>query len=168
MSVLDVGCHTGAYLSEALTRGAEKVTGVDEGQDYCQWSKNNLGYIAGSTQEVKIVHGHYPDETGLLGHHDIVLALAVVYHQEYPLRFLRAIRADTRQTAWIEWELGIERVIGDDPVPCRPGAPYGRGYYPTRQAAIDMLQAAGFRDIKGLGPVRTGLAYAGRVMFLCR
>jgi SAM-dependent methyltransferase len=168
MSVLDIGCHTGAYLDEALLRGASKVTGVDEGKDYCEYTERTLLGIVEGTREVRIVRGHYPDETGLLGQHDVVLALSVVHHQEYPLRFLRALRADTRCYAWIEWELGTDGMVADEPVPCTPGAPFGRGYYPTRQAAIDMLTMAEFQSVQCLGSVRNGIIYANREMFLCQ
>ena len=45
MSVLDIGCGSGPYLLEAVTRDATQVTGIDPARKMLELAKQRLAHI---------------------------------------------------------------------------------------------------------------------------
>lgn len=183
LSFLDIGCCTGSYLAEALHRVAIRVTGIDEAPDKCSWTRDLLHEVKllqpqrGFHPLVSVLDGRFP-HTGVAPH-DLVIALSIIHHCEYPLRFLTSLRECTKQSAWIEWELwnpnGMDTrycvrldSITDDPLPLVPGALFGRGVYPTERAAIEALRNTGFRNILQCGIVRKTGTAGNRQVFQCQ
>lgn len=181
-SFLDIGCCTGSYLVEAMSRGASVITGIDECADKCDWAREFLTEVTPlltrwDSPQVTIHKGIFPAVT--VEPHDFVIALAVIHHAEYPLQFLRSLYEHTNKCLWIEWELWDSMLVDTttclrinkithDPMPLVPGAPYGRGAYPTDIAAIQAMYEVGFTNIRHRGRVRQGTTAGNRQVFECR
>lgn len=181
-SFLDIGCCTGSYLVEAISRGASAVTGIDECKDKCDWAREFITeamplLARWNSPQVTIYKGLFPIVT--VEPHDFVIALAVIHHAEYPLQFLHSLYKHTNKCLWIEWELWdslwvdtttcvrIDKIT-HDPTPLVPGAPYGRGAYPTDTAAIQAMFAVGFKNIYHKGHIRQGATAGNRQVFECQ
>lgn len=74
MSVLDIGCNTGAFLIEAMKRGASKCIGVEPNQD---WRILGNGIMMELDVPIRIYSRIRPDDK-----FDVVLLLSVTHVAE--------------------------------------------------------------------------------------
>lgn len=88
-SVLDIGCNAGFYAQEMKRRGAARVLGIDEDDNYLEQAR-----FAAEVNQLDIeFRSMSVYEIAKLGEtFDVVLFLGVLYHLRYPLLALDLIR----------------------------------------------------------------------------
>ena len=100
-TVLDVGTSNGGAAFLLERKGAERVVAVDLSDDE-KWGFADLQSFLRS--RVEFVRSDVYDLERALGGEkfDLVLCWGVLYHVRHPLLALEALRAVTREHAWIE------------------------------------------------------------------
>jgi SAM-dependent methyltransferase len=89
-TVLDVGCGSGVYLREALTRGAADVVGIDPAPRMLDLSKQRLD-AAGFAGRYRLVEGSFPAVRPDV-RPDAAIVMGVMDYVGEPVAFLRALR----------------------------------------------------------------------------
>jgi tRNA (mo5U34)-methyltransferase len=86
--VLDIGCNAGFYAMEMKRRGAARVLGIDEDEDYLKQAR-----FAADVNSLEIEFRQLSVyDVGALGESfDLVLFLGVLYHLRHPLLALDLI-----------------------------------------------------------------------------
>lgn len=96
-SVLDVGCHHGFFLYEAVRRGADRVLGL-EPTTQTRNTAQSVSALHGNPYEV--IDGHtlsLPNE-----HFDVVLLLSVIHHIRNPVRDIENIALAANELVVLE------------------------------------------------------------------
>jgi tRNA (mo5U34)-methyltransferase len=88
-SVLDVGCNAGFYSFEMKRRGAARVLGIDEDEEYLAQARFAAGIYG---QDVEFRRLSVYDVGGLDERFDLVIFMGVLYHLRYPLLALDLLR----------------------------------------------------------------------------
>jgi len=88
-TVLDVGCNAGFYSIEMKRRGAEKVLGIDNDEDYLAQARF-AAEVCG--EDIEFMNLSVYDIASLGERFDIVLFMGVLYHLRYPLLALDLLR----------------------------------------------------------------------------
>jgi tRNA (mo5U34)-methyltransferase len=87
-TVLDVGCNAGFYSIEMKRRGAVRVVGIDDSDEYLAQARF-AGEVSGLEVEFRKLSVY---DVGVLGDRfDIVLFMGVLYHLRHPLLALDLI-----------------------------------------------------------------------------
>jgi SAM-dependent methyltransferase len=95
-SVLDIGCGSGPYLLEALSRGASLVTGLDPAPQMLALAGERLERT-GVADRARLVEGYFPEVE--LSPHDYGIVMGVMDYVEHPEKFLAALSQVIRTTA---------------------------------------------------------------------
>ncbi|MCF3652127.1 DUF1698 domain-containing protein [Synoicihabitans lomoniglobus] len=150
-SVLDVGAWDGFFSFEAERRGAKRVVAVDS---YC-WSgegwADKSGFELAHAQlnsNVESVYAEVLDiEPELVGQHDIVLFLGVLYHLRHPLLALEKMAAVTRDCLILETKVDLLH-LGPPAMAFYNGTELNRDptnwWAPNLPGLLAMLRAVGF------------------------
>ena len=169
-SVLDIGCNAGFYALEMKKRGAARVLGIDEADQYlvqARFAAGRLGFTEVEFAKMSVY------DVGALGERfDLVIFMGVLYHLRHPLLALDLIREHVAGD-WLLFQTmqrGSDELIdipGDhpfhvpgsfDPPPIfdEPGYPrmhfiehsysgdWTNWWAPNRACSLAMLRAAGF------------------------
>jgi SAM-dependent methyltransferase len=97
-SVLDVGTGYGAFLHEAVRRGARRAVGIEPDPDRCAVARE-IGRLHGNRWEVR-----QADLTDLAGEQfDVVLLLNVLHHVTDPVAAMRHLVGLCRETMVVEF-----------------------------------------------------------------
>jgi tRNA (mo5U34)-methyltransferase len=88
-SVLDIGCNAGFYSMDMKRRGATRVLGLDDREDYLEQAR-----FAAAVKDLDIEFRRVSVyDVGALGEKfDLILFLGVLYHLRHPLLALDLIR----------------------------------------------------------------------------
>jgi tRNA (mo5U34)-methyltransferase len=171
LSVLDVGAWDGFFSFEAERRGAERVVATDW---FC-WGGPGWGTKEGFDlarrvlgSNVEDVEVDVPDlSPEVVGTHDLVLFLGVLYHLRDPLLALERVASVTRGTLVVETL--VDMLSTRRPAAAfYPGAELNRDdtnwWGPNPRAVEGMLRAVGFRDVRMtyVTPLRDRLAHAAK------
>ena len=89
-SVLDIGCNAGFYSMEMKRRGAARVVGTDEADDYLAQARF-AAEVEGFT-DIEFVKLDVYDVAALGERFDFVIFMGVFYHLRHPLLALDLIR----------------------------------------------------------------------------
>ena len=163
--MLDIGCNAGFYSFEMARRGAARVVGIDEDDDYlkqARFAADVLGYA----DRVEFQVGSVYDVAALGEAFDLVIFMGVFYHLRHPLLALDLIRAHVSRDLLLfqslqrgaEGELAIAPDYDFfDPVPFddarwpklhfveqRFAHDQTNWFIPNEAASAAMLRAAGF------------------------
>ena len=90
-SVLDIGCGSGPYITEAVHRGAIRVTAIDPAASMLRLARERLIKF-GVTGQVDFVEGYFPQVVPDIRHH-YAIAMGVMDYVEDSVSFLRALRS---------------------------------------------------------------------------
>jgi cyclopropane fatty-acyl-phospholipid synthase-like methyltransferase len=88
-TVLDVGCGSGVYMREALSRGASKVIGIDAAPRMLELSRQRLD-AAGHAGKYELIEGTFPDRSAGA---DCAIVMGVMDYVAQPIPFLCELRA---------------------------------------------------------------------------
>ncbi len=91
-AVLDIGCGSGVYMREALTRGAAKVIGIDPAERMLELTRHRLAPVSRPDQ-VELVCANYPTT---LPHAkaDAAIVMGVMDYIADPVAFLSGLRSE--------------------------------------------------------------------------
>jgi SAM-dependent methyltransferase len=174
-TVLDIGCNAGFYSNVSKIRGATRVVGLDQQEDYIAQALL-IREILGSDIDFRVADGHSLD--GREGTFDFVINTGIIYHLQNPIDFLTKIAAITRELMYLETEAllapelteyawFIEGEYGRDP---------SNWWIYGPRCVERMARAAGFARVEFQGYVWTpppgtktpeGWDRQGRAAFLC-
>ena len=89
-SVVDIGCGSGPYLTEALRRGASHVTGIDPAPGMLQLARRRVE-AQGMSDRVELLAGEFPDvDPGRT--YDYAIVMGVMDYVPDPVAFLAGVR----------------------------------------------------------------------------
>lgn len=181
--VLDVGCFHGAFLIEAVRRGAVEAVGINRSADQLRTARELLAFAdhefpgAKYGEKIRFVHGDMIHmDTLLSDQYDLVLFMSVLHWIQEPRKAVRLIREAVAPggAALIEQQMApmgqtkkvfvkidhYPDVLGDRVA----GSPWGLGYYPTHEAMRELLLSSGFATVKWIGSFKSPT----RAMYVCR
>lgn len=158
LSVLDIGAWDGYFSFEAERRGASRVVALDSyvwrnairsGKAGFLFARQALG---SQVEDVEMEVMEIAPEK--MGQFDVVLFLGVLYHLRHPLRALERVRRVTKKLLIMETHVdlpGLQRPA----MAFYPGVELNNDatnwWGPNEACCIEMLKAAGFRNVKIAG-----------------
>jgi tRNA (mo5U34)-methyltransferase len=162
-SVLDIGCNAGYYAIEMKRRGAARVVGIDDDENYLAQARF-AAEVCGVQLDLQKLSVYDVAELGQK--FDLVLFMGVFYHLRHPLLALDLIHEHVVENLFIFQSMQrgsneIEPIDGDYPfseeqIFARPGFPclyfieknYSEDptnwWIPNRACAEALLRSAGF------------------------
>lgn len=88
-SVLDIGCGSGPYLTEALRRGASRVTGIDPAPRMLELTRERMERL-NLSEKVTLIEGYFP-QTRPAAKHDCAIVMGVMDYVEDASGFVRSL-----------------------------------------------------------------------------
>jgi SAM-dependent methyltransferase len=98
-SVLDVGCHYGFFLHDAVRRGAKRAVGIEADPEYFQVARTLAPLWQGKVE----VHQGLLEEVELSEKFDVVLFLNVLHHVKDPVLVMTQLASLCRGTLIVEF-----------------------------------------------------------------
>jgi SAM-dependent methyltransferase len=99
--VLDVGCGSGFYIANALSRGALHVTGIDPAPGMLALARQRVAAQRAESR-VALIEGYFPAASPP-GDFDYAIVMGVMDYIEDPLAFLSALRGRIRVGAAVSF-----------------------------------------------------------------
>jgi SAM-dependent methyltransferase len=88
---LDIGCGSGAYLAEAIQRGAAQIVGLDPAPGMLELARRRIEQL-GALGKIELVEGYFP-ETMPAGLFDFAIVMGVLDYVGDPAAFFRGLRS---------------------------------------------------------------------------
>lgn len=89
-SIVDIGCGSGPYIVEALSKGAQKVIGIDPAPRMLDLARQRVDNI-GMNDRVVLLEGYFP-ETKPKNYVDYAIVIGVMDYISDPVTFLKNLR----------------------------------------------------------------------------
>jgi ubiquinone/menaquinone biosynthesis C-methylase UbiE len=99
--ILDIGCGSGFYIANALSRGAQHVNGLDPAPGMLALARQRVA-TQGAEDRVRLIEGYFP-EVVPPGPFDYAIVMGVLDYIEDPLVFLRELRRSIRVGAAVSF-----------------------------------------------------------------
>jgi tRNA (mo5U34)-methyltransferase len=160
--VLDVGCNEGYWSFEASKAGADFVLGIEARSEFIEKANFVTDVLGTSNVEFKQLNVYQLSEEH--GQFDVVLIFGLLHHLSEPVGLLRKIRALTREYVVIDTDVdhytpptsGV-LVVYREYDPRHGGDRIGAFdeeivLIPTMTSLYDILEAAGFVNVRFLQP----------------
>lgn len=100
-SLLDIGCGSGIYMSEALKRGVKFVTGIDPARGMLALADYKLNSFKKFSNRYTLLEGYFPDVKPT--RHDYVIAMGVMDYIDDPIDFMLGIKDSIAINAFISF-----------------------------------------------------------------
>lgn len=100
-SLLDIGCGSGIYMTEALKRDVKFVTGIDPAKGMLELASEKLESKKEFSNRYKLLQGYFPDLK--CNKHDYVIAMGVMDYISDPLDFLKSVKETINHEALISF-----------------------------------------------------------------
>jgi 2-polyprenyl-3-methyl-5-hydroxy-6-metoxy-1,4-benzoquinol methylase len=143
-SILDIGCGSGPYISEALRRGAAHVTGIDPALSMLDLARERLNRM-GVTERASLIQGYFP-QVRPEGNFDFAIVMGVTDYIEDVGPFMKELRNIVTQRAVvsfpsINWFRTPFRKLRYKIRKCPV-------YFYSEKSIMDLVENAGIRNYK--------------------
>jgi len=89
-SVIDIGCGSGPYITEAIKRGASHVIGMDPAKKMLDLAKDRVNQL-GMSNRVSFIESYFPTNVAI-EKSDFAIVMGVMDYIEDAISFLRSLK----------------------------------------------------------------------------